>query len=224
MPQKDLTEIVCVVDRSGSMASIREDAQGGFDTFIEDQQKVPGKATVTLAQFDDHYEMVWENRPLEEIKKGEYVLMPRGMTALLDAVGRTVQQVGERLAKTDEDKRPDKLIVTIITDGHENASREYKRQQVMEMITHQQDKYKWEFLFLAANQDAIAEAHSIGIKKDCAMNFAATRDGVQRGYSIASRGITSYRTTGHTELPDNAEEDVKKPKEKKKTGSRPHTS
>ena len=151
MAQENLTEIVCIVDRSGSMDAIRKDAQGGFDAFIEEQQKEPGEATVTLAQFDDKYEMVWENKPLVEIKKGDYLLMPRGMTALLDAVGKTVRSVGERLDRTDEDKRPAKVIVTIITDGHENHSKEYKREQIMEMINHQRDKYKWEFLFLAAN-------------------------------------------------------------------------
>ena len=226
MAQDNLTEIVCIVDRSGSMESIRSDAQGGFDTFIEEQQKEPGEATVTLAHFDDKYELVWENKPLKDIKKGDYVLMPRGMTALLDAVGKTVKTVGERLSKTDEDKRPGKVIVTIITDGHENHSKEYRRQQIMEMINHQRDKYKWEFLFLAANQDALAEASHIGIKGAQAMNFAATGQGMKAAYGSMSRGISSYRSTGHTELPDNAEEDDddKKPKGKKKVGFRPRSS
>lgn len=228
MAKKDFTEIVCIVDRSGSMASIRDDAQGGFDTFIEDQKTQPGEAAVTLAQFDDEYEMVWENKPVQEIQKGDYLLMPRGMTALLDAVGKTVQSVGERLAKTAEDERPEKVIIAIITDGHENHSKEYKRKQIMDIINHQRDKYKWEFLFLAANQDAIGEAGSIGIKGHHAMNFAATGKGVKCAYASMSRGISSYRSTGHTELPDDAEEDSedkdKKPKGKKKAGFRPHSS
>jgi len=224
MPEKDLTEIVCIIDRSGSMHKIKEDAQGGFDAFIEEQKKVEGKATITLAQFDDKYEMVWENRPLEEINKGDYSLMPRGQTALLDAIGKTVQIVGERLSKTDEDKRPDKVLVMIITDGMENHSKEYKRRPIMEMINHQTDKYKWEFLFLAAGQDAIGEASKIGIQAKNAMNFAASGQGVQAAYAGMSKGVSSYRTTGHTELPDDAEEDDKKPKGKKKAGSRSHAS
>jgi len=207
MPQKDLTEIVCIIDRSGSMGSIQKDAQGGFDAFIEEQKKVPGKATVTLAHFDDAYELVWENRPLEDIKKGDYLLMPRGLTALLDAIGKTVQKVGERLSKTAEEKRPEKVMVTIITDGQENHSKEYKRKQIMEMINHQRDTYKWEFMFLAANQDAIGEAQTIGIPAHLSMNFAASGQGVRAAYHVASKSMHRYRTTGHTELPDDAEDD-----------------
>jgi uncharacterized protein YegL len=224
MPQDNLTEIVCIIDRSGSMQSIREDAQGGFDSFIEEQQKEEGKATVTLAQFDNEYEMVWSNRPLETIKKGEYLLMPRGQTALLDAVGKTVGLVGERLSKTDEAERPGKVLVMIITDGMENHSKEYNRKQIMEMINHQRDKYNWDFLFLAANQDAIGEARGIGIKGAHAMNFAATGQGVKSAYAGMSRGVSKYRRTGHTELPDHAEDDDKKPEGKKKAGFRPRSS
>jgi uncharacterized protein YegL len=224
MAEKDFTEIVCIIDRSGSMSSIRDDAQGGFEAFIEEQQKVPGKASVTLAQFDSEYEVVWENKPLGEIRKGDYVLMPRGSTALLDAVGKTVQTVRERLSKTDEAKRPEKMIVAIITDGHENASKEYQRKEIMKIINHQRDKHKWEFLFLAANQDALGEAQHIGIHGAQAMNFAATGKGVKCAYGSMSRGISSYRTSGKVDLPDNAEDDDVDSEEQKKSESTPSSS
>jgi len=224
MPQKDLTEIVCIIDRSGSMQSISSDAQGGFDAFIEAQQKEEGKAAITLAQFDNEYEMVWENRPLEEIKKGDYLLMPRGSTALLDAIGKTVQTVGERLHKTAESARPEKVLLMIITDGMENHSKEYNRTQIMDMISHQRDTYKWEFLFLAANQDAIKEAAHIGIQSRNAMNFMASASGVSNAYDICSAGVSKYRRTGKTDLPDNAEDVSAKPKVKKSVKRQVSTS
>jgi uncharacterized protein YegL len=200
MPNQNLTEIVMIVDRSGSMVSIKDDAQGGFNAFIEEQKKLPDEARLTLVQFDSEYEMLHENRPLKDIPA--YTLIPRGNTALLDAIGRTLAAVGERLAKTSEDQRPGKVLVVVITDGQENASTEYNREKVFEAITHQKDKYKWEFLFLAANQDAIKAGASIGIRNS--MNFGANSKDVVASYNLVTERASQYRSTGHvSQMPVN---------------------
>ncbi|MFW9872522.1 MAG: hypothetical protein ACFFG0_05415, partial [Candidatus Thorarchaeota archaeon] len=145
-------EIVCIIDRSGSMASIAKDAIGGFNTFLEEQKKVKGEATLTFIQFDTDYEIIHENKPLFDVPKlNESTFQPRGATALLDAVGKTIDSVGKRLSNMQENNRPEKVIVAILTDGEENSSKEYTLSKVREMITHQRDKYQWEFIFLAAN-------------------------------------------------------------------------
>ena len=159
MPKKDHAELVCIIDRSGSMEAIRSDVIGGFNTFIESQRQVPGTASVTLVLFDNQYEVAYQNVDLKSVENlTDKTFVPRGTTALLDAVGRTINEVGARLAKTDEHDRPEKVMVCILTDGMENASKEFSRTKIHEMITHQRDNYQWEFSFLAANQDAFAEA------------------------------------------------------------------
>ena len=211
MPRHDLTEIICIVDRSGSMAAIREDAQGGFNTFIDDQKKAEGEARITLVQFDHEYEVVWDAKNIKEVP--EYMLMPRGSTALLDAIGKTVNAVGHRLAKEPEEKRPGKVVVMILTDGQENSSKEFtRRSQIQDIIKHQEEKYSWLFVYLAANQDAIGEASSLGISGCNAMNFAPTGKGVRAAYRVYSANVTRYRSTGDAtsmDMPDNvAEEDL----------------
>lgn len=202
MPNEHLTELVVIVDRSGSMASIQADAQGGLNTFIEEQKACPGEATLTLVQFDTNYEMLCENKPLRDVQP--YTLVPRGATALLDAMGITIAKVGERLRQTPEDRRPGKVLVAIITDGEENSSREFSRERVFDMIKHQHDVYKWEFVFIAANQDAIRTGANYGISNS--MNFAATSVGTQCAYVNLTHNTTQYRTTGHmTQLPVDAE-------------------
>jgi len=191
-----------IVDRSGSMGSIQADAQGGFNTFIEAQKKCPGEATLTLVQFDTNYEMLCENKPIRDVQP--YTLIPRGATALLDAMGITIAKVGERLRQTPESSRPGKVLVAIITDGEENSSREFSRARVFDMIQHQREVYKWEFVFIAANQDAIQTGASYGISNS--MNFAATAVGTQSAYVNLTECTSAYRATGHiTQLPVDAE-------------------
>lgn len=186
---KDKTEIVFILDRSGSMASIAADMRGGFDTLIEEQKKVGGECLVTLAQFDDQYEIVYEGKPIAEVPKLE--LVPRGGTALLDAVGRTIAATGERLAKMPEVDRPARVLVAIITDGQENRSIEYTAAQVAAMIAHQKEAYAWSFLFLGADANAIEVAKSYGISAQGAVRYSkATRGGAQaamRGVSYAMK-------------------------------------
>jgi uncharacterized protein YegL len=190
----DFTEIACIIDRSGSMMSLRSDAVGGINSFLTEQKAVPGEASLTLVFFSHEYQLVHSGTPLQEVAlltDADYV--PQGTTALLDAVGRTIEDVGKRLAETPEEQRPEKVLVAILTDGLENASRDYTRARVAKMIKHQQEKYGWEFLFLAANMDAFAEAHSLNIPTANAQNFVATREGTQAAYSNLNEAAIAYR-------------------------------
>ena len=167
--RSDLTDITLVVDRSGSMAQIKEDAEGGVNAFMAAQAKLPGEATLTLVQFDTEYDFVHRGTPISQVPR--YELVPRGMTALLDAVGRAINETGERLAKLAEQDRPGLVVVVVMTDGLENSSREFDKLQIKQMIEHQQEIYSWQFTFLGANQDAFAEAGAIGISASSAANY-----------------------------------------------------
>lgn len=156
-----LTDITLVVDRSGSMQAIREDAQGGINAFIQDQAKQPGEALLTLVQFDTDYDFVHRGVPIA--KAPPFELVPRGATALLDAVGRAINETGARLAQMPEADRPGLVVFVVTTDGQENSSREFTKSQIKEMIERQQSQYNWQFTFLGANQDAFAEAGQMGI-------------------------------------------------------------
>jgi hypothetical protein len=166
----DLTDITLVVDRSGSMQQIRSDAEGGVNAFIESQAREPGEALLTLVQFDTEYEFVHQGAPIGDVPK--YQLVPRGSTALLDAVGRAINETGARLSAMPEAERPGLVIFVVMTDGLENSSREFSKAQVKEMIERQQSVYSWHFTFLGANQDAFAEAGGMGIHAAGAAQFA----------------------------------------------------
>jgi len=195
MSKKNHAEIICVLDRSGSMTSIASDAIGGFNTFIEDQKKVPGTASVSLVLFDHEYLNIYENKNINEVEElTDKTFVPRGMTALLDAVGRTINAVGERLSKTLEEDRPEKVMVCILTDGFENQSKEFTKDKIKEMITHQREKYSWEFSYLGANADSFAEAGSMGISQIYTANFVSTGEGIQTAYKSMSKMSSSYRT------------------------------
>lgn len=170
----DLTDITLVVDRSGSMQSVKEDAEGGINSFLESQAKETGDALVTLVQFDDVHEFVLRGVPVEEA--GQYRLQPRGMTALLDAVGRAITDTGRRLAAMPENERPGLVVFAVMTDGLENASREFTKSQIKEMIEHQKTVYNWQFSFLGANQDAFADAGEIGIDRACTATYSAGKE------------------------------------------------
>ncbi len=193
---KNLTELICIIDRSGSMQSIRDDAIGGFNAFLNEQKKVPGNACLSLVLFDHEYTPVYSNTPLSDVPEltpKSYV--PRGTTALYDAVGRTLNETGARLASLIEEERPDKVMVIILTDGLENSSKEFTHKQIAEMIEHQRTKYSWEFIFLAANQDAMLAAKNMNISTGNALNFAASGDGIKAAYKRMSLATAFYRTS-----------------------------
>lgn len=190
----NLTDIICILDRSGSMGSIRSDAIGGFNTFLADQKRQPGEAVFTLVLFNHEYLLVHDHTPIAQAAPlDNHTYQPQGTTALLDAVGRTIDDVGKRLHNTPEEERPSKVIVAILTDGLENASKDYSRGRVSEMIKHQQEKYSWEFIFLAANQDAIASAREISIAAKDAIAFMSTPDGVYNANMRMSEEISRRR-------------------------------
>jgi uncharacterized protein YegL len=189
------TDISIVLDRSGSMESVRSDAIGGFNAFLADQQGTGGAATITLVQFDNIYEVVYSAIPLTDARPlDNSTFVPRGSTALLDAIGRTVHATGKRLETMAEDRRPEKVVFVILTDGLENASQEFTAQKVNDMISHQRDVYKWEFVFLGANQDAITTAANLGIHASHSLTYAANRDGVKMAFRSLSKHLAGYRT------------------------------
>lgn len=189
--RSDLTDVTVVLDRSGSMSSCREEAENGVNHFVDKQKKHDGDCLFTLVQFDNEYEFVHRAVPINDVTK--FTLVPRGMTALLDAVGRAINETGERLATLEEDQRPGLVVFVIVTDGMENASHEFNRGQIKEMIEGQQGGYQWQFTFLGANQDAFSEAASIGIPTSAAANYS-TRSS-KEAFTAASANVNRMRTS-----------------------------
>lgn len=169
MTNPDYTHIEFVLDRSGSMSSIKTDVEGGFDAFIADQRTHPGRTTVGLVQFDDRYEVVHTATDIADVPALN--LRPRGTTALLDAIGRTIADLGERLAGLEEGQRPGTVIFAIMTDGLENASKEFTRGAIRALITQQEQVYNWQFLYLGADQDAIEVGAEIGVRADRSLSY-----------------------------------------------------
>jgi uncharacterized protein YegL len=183
-PQRSL--IAVLLDRSGSMESIKSDTEGGFNAFITEQRKEPMDIRVTLAQFDTDYEVVYANRPVHDVPPLD--LQPRGMTALYDALGKLTTDVGTELAATPEQKRPARVTVVVLTDGHENSSREWTHDAVSAAIRRQEHDYSWDFVFLGANMDAVAIGARLGFAPEKSMTYAADGDGVGTAWAAT----TSY--------------------------------
>ncbi|PYZ94971.1 hypothetical protein CR194_05500 [Salipaludibacillus keqinensis] len=187
------TEIVFLLDRSGSMAGLERDTVGGFNAFITQQCKHEGETTLTTVLFDDHYEILWNGVSANEVTLTEKEYYVRGTTALLDSIGKTILEVGARLSKTKEEERPGKMIMVITTDGMENASREFTYEKVKELIHHQQTKYNWEFIFMGANIDAAKEAGNMGVSRDSAFSFEASSKGVDKMYEQVCEVVSEKR-------------------------------
>ena len=195
------TDITVLLDRSGSMASIQSDVEGGFARFLDDQRKIPGNCRLSLTQFDSEgIDEVYGGRPIAEAPA--LTLEPRGWTPLLDAVGRTIERTGSRYSGMPESKRPGRVLFVIITDGKENASREFGKEQVRALVDRQRRVYNWEFIYLGANVDAFAEAGGMGIGADYAAAFVASPAGVRQAFMVAShkcRDVRSGRSAALTE-------------------------
>jgi uncharacterized protein YegL len=189
-----LTEIAFVLDRSGSMQSVAHAAISGFNEFLSDQQAAPGQARLTVVLFDNEYLVPVNNIPIAEVVPlNSDTYIPRASTALLDAIGETIERLGQRLEQTPETDRPGKVIVAILTDGQENSSTRYTWKQISAKIKHQTEVYKWEFLFLGANQDAIATAANLSIAANNASAFAADAAGVRSSQKALSRKAAAHR-------------------------------
>lgn len=195
--EKGMTEIVCIIDKSGSMEAIKSDAIGGFNSFLETQKKEEGRARLTLTLFDTSYDVRLNNVDIEKVEPlNDKSYSPGGCTALLDAIGKTLDIVGERLSGASEESKPEKVLVAILTDGLENSSTDFTKTQINEKISHQREAYQWEFIFLAANQDAMAEAQGIGIPTAHAVSFAHTGEGARTAYAAMNNMTSAYRKTG----------------------------
>ena len=195
--KKDYTKIVFVVDRSGSMKSIADDMIGGYNSFIKEQKRLNhGTCDVSFYQFDDVYEAVYENKPLNEVVDlDEKTYVPRNMTALYDAIGKTINNVGESLNKMKESQRPDSVLFIVITDGLNNASKEFTSNKIKEMITHQTEKYKWQFSYIGANQDAWAVSDSLGFARSSTLNWASNSKGTEKLWKSLSDNASFYRVS-----------------------------
>ena len=197
--KKDLTEIIYILDRSGSMHNLTADTIGGYNSMIEKQKNEPGEAYVTTVLFDDGYELLHDHVNIKEIQpitNKEYYA--KGCTALLDAVGKTINSIGSRLSATPEEERPEKVILVIVTDGLENSSCEFDKQTVKDMIEHQQNKYSWTFMFLGANMDAVSEAASYGISSGYSRTYMANSRGTDAVYTATCDALTSLRSMDST--------------------------
>jgi len=195
--KENFTSINVVIDRSGSMQHLTTDTIGGFNQFLKDQKDVPGEAVLTLCTFSTDYSLVHDCLALAdvpELDKTSY--KANGGTALLDALGTTINSVGAKLAAMEEDERPSKVIFLVITDGEENSSQEFTKEQIKSMVEHQQDVYKWQFVFMGANIDSMAEGTSLGIAQNNTMDYEATSKGTRGLYTDVSHSLTRYRTRG----------------------------
>jgi len=191
-----MTEIAFILDRSGSMQSMTESAIAGFNQFVKEQREAEGQARLTLILFDDQYEVSCASVPIAEVVELDTTtFVPRGSTALLDAIGRTVDELGARLADMLKVDRPDQVVVAILTDGWENSSVAETWESVHRRIRHQTDVYGWEFLFLGANQDAIATASQIGIARDNSATWQADNIGAEASSRALSRKLKAIRSS-----------------------------
>ena len=194
--KKNLTEIVFILDRSGSMAGLEKDTIGGFNAMIEKQRDEPGEALISTVLFDNETEVIHDRIPLDRVPaltEKEYFV--RGCTALLDAVGGAIHHIGNVHKYAREEDRPEKTLFVITTDGMENASHFYTYDQVKAMIQRQQEKYGWEFLFLGANIDAAREAARFGIRADRAANYYADSVGTEVVYEAVNEAVCQVRRT-----------------------------
>lgn len=192
--KNNVTELVFILDRSGSMSGFEADTIGGFNSTIEKQKKQEGKVYVSTVLFDNYSEVLHDRVDINEIKpmtEKDYDV--RGCTALLDAIGGAIRHIGNIHKYARPEDVPEHTIFVITTDGMENASQHYSSEDIKAKIKHQTEKYGWEFIFLAANIDAVETAESIGIRRDRAANYRQTEKGVERSYYAMSEAITSVR-------------------------------
>lgn len=192
--RENLTEIVFILDRSGSMSGLESDTIGGFNSMIAKQQKEEGEAIVSTVLFDDETDVIHDRVAIGEVKKlTEEDYYVRGCTALLDAVGGAIHHIGNVHKYAREEDRPAKTLFVITTDGLENASRHYSFKDVKRLIKRQQEKYNWEFIFLGANIDAIEVAGNMGISKDRAANYNCDELGTALNYQVLEAAVTRVR-------------------------------
>jgi len=195
--KKGLTELVFILDKSGSMSGLESDTIGGFNSMLKNQQAIEGECCVTTVLFDNNYQLLHDRidiKAVSPITEKEYQV--GGSTALLDAIGRTINKIGNAQKHTAESYRAEKVLFVIITDGEENSSREYSVEKVKTLIERQKAKYGWEFIFMGANIDAVQTAGSFGITPDRAVDYIADSEGTQLNFKVMKETIATFRETG----------------------------
>lgn len=211
--KKNLTELVFILDKSGSMSGLKKDTIGGYNAMLEQQRKVDGECVITTVLFDNRYALLHDRidiRAIQSISEKEYFV--GGSTALLDAIGKTIHKIGTAQKNTAEDYRAEKVMFVIITDGEENASRHYSSVQVKEMIQRQKERYGWEFIFLGANIDAVETAGRFGIGADRAVDYVPDGEGTELNFRMMSETVAAFRECGAvpTACLDEIRKDMKK--------------
>jgi hypothetical protein len=193
----DYTHITVILDRTGSMESIRDDTIGGFNAFLQAQQAEPGEATLTLVQFDsqDPYEVLHHFKPVAEIPElTRETYVPRASTPLLDAFGRGINDLEASLNKLPEAERPARVIFAVVTDGQENSSREFRKEQIEQMVRDKTEKHDWQFVFLSADLAAMRDAMGVGVHSDRILHFQKTGQGTREAWSALSKDMADYRS------------------------------
>ena len=217
--KKNLTEIVFILDRSGSMSGLEADTIGGFNSMIEKQKNAEGEALISTVLFDNTSEVIHDRVSVQSIKpmsRDDYTV--RGCTALLDAIGGAIHHIGNVHKYARAEDVPEHTLFVITTDGMENASRQYDSEKVKKMIERQKEKYGWEFLFLGANIDAVETARHFGISEDRAVNYHSDSEGTQLNYEVLSEAICAVRCSAH--LDANWKKRIDEDYESRKKGGR----
>jgi uncharacterized protein YegL len=199
----NFTSINVIIDASGSMSGLRNDTIGSFNTFRKEQSEFPGEAVFTLCTFNDHATLVHDFEKIANVGDLDHrSYHTYGNTALLDAIGSTIDSVGRKLAALPEEERPSKVLFLIITDGHENASHTYNQDQIKSMVEHQQNVYSWSFVFVGANIDAITAGTSLGFTASNSVGYTATKGGTHSLYSSISTNTSALRSSKLTSTAD----------------------
>lgn len=206
------THVDILLDRSGSTEKIKDDIIGGFNQFISDQKKQPGVMTLTLAQFDDEYEILYDAVSIQDVKPlTNETFQPRSSTALLDSAAKLIIDTGKKLASLPEEERPERVMFVILTDGKENASIEQTKKSLAKMIKRQEDEYKWQFIYIGANQDGFSEGDSMGMK---GFSFKATGKGMKGAYMAMSANLSANRQASRGTNVDLTQDQIDKEEEK----------
>lgn len=217
--KKNYTHIAIILDRTGSMESIRDDTIGGFNAFLNQQKAEPDTATLTLVQFDtqDPYEVLHKFKPIEDVPElTRETFVPRAATPLLDAMGRGINDLENSLAEMKESEKPSRVIIVIITDGQENSSLEFRKDQIEKMIKEKQEKASWQFVFLSADLAAIGDALATGIHATSTMSYDKTSRGTKEAWISASMRIAAYRSGRSKDVSFTEEDRARQHSEKKR--------
>ena len=215
----DYTHIAIILDRTGSMDSIREDTIGGFNAFVNQQKAEPGVATLTLVQFDsqDPYEIIHKFKPVGAVPElTRETFVPRASTPLLDAMGRGINDLEKSLTEMKDEEKPSRVVMVIITDGQENASHEFRKDQIAKMIKEKQEQSAWQFVFLSADLAAIGDALDSGIHAVSSMRFSPSAQGTAAAWSSASTRVADYRAARSKDVSFTAEDRAQQESEEKK--------